>query len=174
MTIVDELKGLITARGGQTVGVRTIADACKVLSQIESKINNPLKMLAVEGDFEATTDQLFGKALSDIQENIVVNMATGKITGVCHYISGWANFSSSEELQNGHYLALHVDVEGESDVVYTSQLTRKVTLDDDQIVIIRIEGNTAYPVVITASKSGYTPVTRTFDISGLLLEPEEF
>lgn len=37
MTIVDELKKLIVARGGETAGVHTIADAVKVLTAIETE-----------------------------------------------------------------------------------------------------------------------------------------
>lgn len=35
MSIVDELKKLIIARGGSTAGVQTIADAVKVLTELE-------------------------------------------------------------------------------------------------------------------------------------------
>lgn len=35
MSIVEELKKLIIARGGSTVGVMTIADAVKVLATLE-------------------------------------------------------------------------------------------------------------------------------------------
>lgn len=35
MSIVDELKKLIIARGGDTAGVMTIADAVKVLVSLE-------------------------------------------------------------------------------------------------------------------------------------------
>ena len=35
MSIVDELKKLIVAKGGSTAGVQTIADAVKVLTEIE-------------------------------------------------------------------------------------------------------------------------------------------
>ena len=35
MTIVEELKALIKARGGSTVGISTIADAVKALTKLE-------------------------------------------------------------------------------------------------------------------------------------------
>ena len=40
MTIVDELKKLIIARGGSVAGVQTIADAVRVLTAIEEANND--------------------------------------------------------------------------------------------------------------------------------------
>lgn len=37
MSIVDELRKLIKARGGSAIGVLTIADACKVLTKLETE-----------------------------------------------------------------------------------------------------------------------------------------
>lgn len=36
MTIVDELKAMIEARGGESSGVHTISEAVKVLTELES------------------------------------------------------------------------------------------------------------------------------------------
>lgn len=36
MTILDELKKLITTKGGDAVGIHTIAEAVKVLTGLES------------------------------------------------------------------------------------------------------------------------------------------
>lgn len=35
MSIVDELKKLIIAKGGSTAGIQTIAQACKVLAELQ-------------------------------------------------------------------------------------------------------------------------------------------
>lgn len=40
MSIVDELKKLIIARGGSVAGVQTIADAVRVLTAIEEENND--------------------------------------------------------------------------------------------------------------------------------------
>lgn len=40
MSIVDELKKLIVARGGSVAGVQTIADAVRVLTAIEEANND--------------------------------------------------------------------------------------------------------------------------------------
>ena len=171
MSIVDELKKLIIARGGQTVGVRNIADACHVLSDIEAKIENPLKELEVSGDFEATTEQLLGKSLSDLQEDVVFNPATGKVSGTLKYVTGYTGFSGNPDEQEGHYLAVKADVDGVSSVTYTTTTYKESTLDSDQILIYRVDGHDGIPLAVTAAKSGYTPVTQTFDLSGLVLEP---
>lgn len=39
MSIVDELKKLIIARGGSVAGVQTIADAVRVLTELEEQNN---------------------------------------------------------------------------------------------------------------------------------------
>lgn len=39
MSIVDELKKLILARGGSTAGVQTIAQACKILTALQVAAN---------------------------------------------------------------------------------------------------------------------------------------
>ena len=41
MSIVDELKKLIIARGGSVAGVQTIADAVRVLTDLEEQNNEP-------------------------------------------------------------------------------------------------------------------------------------
>ena len=42
MSIVDELKKLIIARGGSVAGVQTIADAVRVLTALEEQNNDNL------------------------------------------------------------------------------------------------------------------------------------
>lgn len=195
MSILDELKRLILARHGSTAGVRSIADAVKVLVTLEEGDssgaqtiaqgvkamwvketgwgNNPLTDLDVTGDFTATTEQLLGKALTDLQEDIDVDMDTCKITGTCKYVTGYTGFSGNPAEQEGHYLALYVDVDDVTGITYTCELSRgPVTLDSDQIIIRRIDGKLNVPFVVTASKTGYDTVVRTFDLSSLILAPE--
>lgn len=192
MSIVDELKALIVARNGDPSGVRNITDAVKVLAQLQEGETagtqtiaqgirairtagageNPLKDLDVTGSFSATAEKLLGKALSDLQNGITVDMTTCKITGTSKYVTGYTGFSGNEEEQSGHYLALYIDVEDVAGVTYTCELSKgPVTLDEDQIIILRIEGKTNVPLVVKASKAGCNTVTRIFDLSGLILEP---
>lgn len=192
MSILDELKKLILAREGSVAGVRNIADAVKVLASIEgaetagaqtiadgireiqeyeSGTNvNPLSAFIVEGDFEATTTQLLGKSLSDIQTDVEIE--NGKVTGTAKYISGWTAFSGDPALQSGHFLALHADVPDVAGVTYKAKLTNEVTLDNDQIVIFFLDGREGKPFIFTASKDGFSSAVRTLDWSGLTLAPE--
>lgn len=193
MSIVDELKRLILARNGSIAGVLTIADAVKVLVALEEGDatgamtiadgihamwekeggpgENVLKALVVTGDFEATTEQLLGKSLSDLQTSVVIDMDTCTMTGTLKHVTGYTGFSGDEELQSGHYLAVKADVEDVTGVTYTINTGNgDVTLDSDQILIWRVDKKyPAVPLVVTASKTGFAPVKRTFDISGLTL-----
>lgn len=196
MSIVDELKKLIIARNGSIAGVSTIADAVKVLVALEDGDptgamtiaegvhamwekeggpgENPLKALVVIGDFEATTEQLLGKSLSDLQTSVEIDMDTCTMTGTLKYVTGYTGFSGDEELQKGHYLAIKADVDDVSGVTYTINTGKgDVELDSDQILIWRVdERYPSTPLEVTASKTGFAPVKRTFNISGLTLAPQ--
>lgn len=54
MSIVDELKKLIIAKGGSTAGVQTIAQACKVLVALQEASNEE------SSDEEASDDDQTG------------------------------------------------------------------------------------------------------------------
>ena len=194
MSIVDELKKLITARGGSVAGVhnitdavkvlvtldnsgdptgvQTIADGVKVMHQTESGTAvNPLKNLTISGNFEAETSQLFGKSLSDIQTDVTIT--DGRITGTSKYISDWSAYSPGDTyFQNGHFLALYVNVANATGVTYTAKLTKEAELDSDQIVVFFLEDRAGIPIVIKASKSGFETAVRTLDWSGLTLAPQ--
>ena len=193
MSILDELKKLILTRHGSVAGVRNIADAVKVLVTLadgdpsgaqtiadgiremqenESGTNtNPLKNITIEGQFEAETSQLFGKALSAIQEDVVIS--NGVVTGTSKYITDWTEYSPGDTyFQNGHFLALKVDVPDTEGVTYTAKLTKEVELDSDQIVVFFLEDRAGIPIVISASKPGFETAVRTLDWSGLTFEPE--
>lgn len=193
MSILDELKKLILARHGSVAGVHSIADAVKVLGVLAeaetvgaqtiadgvraihrhetgADVENVLKDLEVTGSFTATTEQLLGKALTDLQTNVEVDMTTCKVTGNLKYVTGYTGFSGIEEEQSGNYIAIHVDVEDVTGVTYTSTFNgRTVTFDSDQILIVRVNGKTHIPLIISAAKNGYETVVRTFDLTGLTL-----
>lgn len=174
MTIVDELKKLILNRGGQVSGIQTIAQACHVLSEIEADVeaDNPLKGLTVLGSFEATSETLLGKELTDLQTGVTFDLKTGKVTGTLKYVTGYTGFSGDTEEQEGHYLAVKFDVPDVSGVTYKTTTYKTSTLDSDQILIYRVDGHDGVPLSVNVSKSGCTPITRTFDLSGLTLQPK--
>lgn len=172
MTIVDELKKLIVARGGQTVGVHTIAEACKALSAIEEKIENVLKAFTVDATSIGGSEDLLGKVVGDLQSDIVTDATRGKITGTSKYVSGYTGFSGVTEEQEGNYVALHAyvpDVTGVTIKILKKDGTEQA-LDADGLLIRRLADNR--PITFTAYKDGYTPVTQTYDVSGIVKQPK--
>ena len=97
------------------------------------------------------------------------------MSGSLKYITGWTAWSGDVEEQSGNYLALHFEVEDDSDVTITVQLTKgkhgAATLDNDGICIFRIE-DAAQEIIVTAYKDGYRPTKMRVPIHGLVLEEE--
>ena len=172
MAIVDELKRLIKNRGGETRGVRNIADAAHALAKMEDDDVNPLKGLKIDVDVASDTD-LLGKVIGDLQEDVVVDEFHGKVTGTLNYVTGYTGFSGDPEEQEGNYLVLHAsvpDVTGYTITVKSSRMT--VTLDSDGILVYRYRADGGNKLVYTASKEGNLSVTRTLDIGSLVRTPK--
>lgn len=173
MAIVDKLKQLIRNRGGETHGVQTIEDAANALAKMEAGNDNPLKGLVVDVSIDAAED-LLGKVVGDLQKDIVVNSVRGVITGTLKYVTGYTGFSGLEEEQEGHYIALHAsvpDVEGVTIKATTRNMT--VTLDSSGIHVLLIKPiGGARQITFTATKSGCQPISRTFDLTSLVLTPK--
>ena len=128
--------------------------------------------LAVTADIPSSTD-LFGKSVTDLQENAVVR--GNKVFGTVKYIADYSAAGYGDGEDSGNYLVLHCAVPGEDDVTITSELVGgvhgPVTLDDDGIVITRITNKNTQTIKVTASKDGYESVTKTFRLNGLNLVP---
>lgn len=86
-------------------------------------------------------------------------------------MTGYTGFSGDPAEQEGHYLVIHA--EATEGATITLEIIGgdhgPVTLDEDGICICRIK-NTAQKIKITASKEGYTTVTRTMKLTNLTLE----
>jgi len=170
MTIVDELKKLIEQKGGSAVGVMTIADAVKVLTDLEAAAN-PLAALTVDKNVGSS---VLGKLVSALQKDI--EFTGSKITGTLKYVTGYTGYSSDPKLQSGNYLAVHASVPDVDDVTITVYLTgalvrQTVTLDEDGILVIRVADNVHQRVTFTATKEGEVPYSVTYLLSGLTVEP---
>lgn len=117
---------------------------------------------------------LFGKSVSDLQSDIVID--EDSITGTLNYVTGYTGFSSLEEQQSGNYLALKVDVGEETGVTTTVEVVGgdkgPVTLDEDMNIVLLIKDSSTQDVKVTCTK-GKEIKTITYDLSGLVLEPEE-
>lgn len=106
---------------------------------------------------------LFGKELDDLQENIVIG-DTG-ISGTLKYVTGYTGFSGDPDLQQGNFLALHVNVP--ADATVTVKLTNTVTLDEDRTIVLRIADKSSQTITIVVSKTGAESITKTFSLTGL-------
>ena len=114
---------------------------------------------------------LFGKTVNDLQTNVVVN--DDSITGTLKYVTGYTEFSSVTSEQKGNYMALKI--EAEPDAVTTVEVVGgtkgPVTLDEDMNIVLLIRNKDTQDVQVISTK-GDQSVTKTYDLSGLTLEPE--
>lgn len=171
MSIVEKLRKLIRSKGGSPIGVMTIADGVHKLQKMED-LANPLSALTVDVEIGASED-LLGKVIADLQKDVVVGV--DKITGTLKYITGYTEFSSVVAEQSGNYLVLHAsvpDVTGETIKFKHSAKAGDVTLDADGIIIFRVDPkymNEDLKITFVASKEGYAPYSKTFDLSKLIL-----
>ena len=126
--------------------------------------------MSINTDISASED-LFGKVVADLQSNISVGASA--ITGELNYVTDYTGFSGDTSLQSGNYLALHCEVPNVDGVTLVAELVGgtygPVTLDADGIIVFRI-ANTSQKVKVTASKTGYTSVTKTYTLTGLELD----
>lgn len=122
----------------------------------------------VDAVIGADTD-LFGKVVSDLQENIVVG-ASG-VSGTLKYVADYSSAYGAGE-DSGHYLVLHCTTPGVEGATITSEVVGgthgPVTLDEDGIVISRITDKDMQTIEVVAYKDGET-ATKTLDLSQLVL-----
>ena len=114
------------------------------------------------------TIDLFGKTVTDLQENIAIR--GDGISGTLKYVSDYTGFSSKTEEQSGNYLALYANVPDVDDVKITVTVTKPSVLDEDGTIVLRIADKDSQTVTVVASKDGYTPVKKVFKLNGLTCE----
>lgn len=128
--------------------------------------------MTVKADVQSSVD-LFGKTVTDLQENVVVGR--NDITGTLKYVTGYTGFSNKPEEQSGNYLVIRSEVPDAEDATITVEVVGgtkgPVTLDSDGIMVARI-ANKQQKIRVVASLDGYEPYTRTFVLSGLTLASE--
>lgn len=122
--------------------------------------------MSVDADIDANED-LFGKTVSDLQENIVVG--DNAITGTLKYVADYSSAFGSD-LDSGNYIALHCEVPDVEDVTITVTVTNPVTLDPDGLAVLRIADKSSQTITVVASKEGYTSDTKVFSLTGLTCE----
>lgn len=128
--------------------------------------------MSCDADIEDSVD-LFGKAASDLQENIEVG--ENAISGTVKYIDDYSS-AYGPDMDEGNYLALHFDTGDVSGATITVQLMNGVVgpqvLDPDGICIFRITDKSSQTIKVVASKEGYSNTMKVYDLKGLTLTPK--
>ncbi|MBO6083185.1 MAG: hypothetical protein J6P46_09230 [Bacteroidales bacterium] len=117
-------------------------------------------------------EDLFGKTVGDLQEDIVVS--TEGVTGTLKYVADYSSAYGPGE-NSGNYIVLHCATPGFEGSTITAEVVNgvhgPVTLDEDGIVILRIADKDLQTVRIVASNDGETDSVE-LDLSQLVLETE--
>ena len=113
---------------------------------------------------------LLGKYADDLQEDIAI--ADTSITGTSKAVTGYTGFSSNVAQQSGNYIALKIDTANATNATITVEIiggtSGEVTLDSDRLWVGKI-ASTSQKIKITATKTGYTGVSKTYTLTGLTL-----
>ena len=121
-------------------------------------------------DPDDPSETRYGKTVSSLQENVVVN--DDSISGTLKYVTGYTGFSGDTELQSGHYLALKLDVP--NGATTTLQLLNNggsgtpVDLGTDDYAVGYIRSKNA-KIVVTTTLAGVS-VSKTYSLRLLKLE----
>ena len=125
--------------------------------------------MSIDADISTSVD-LLGKTVDQLQSSITVG--ADSVSGTLLYVDDYTGFSEDTELQSGNYLALHFEVPEADDATITVVLSDDPeatnVLDEDGIAVLRIT-DTDQTVSVTASKTGYESVTKTYSLTGLTL-----
>lgn len=165
-TVPGLLGELAVALGGEGDG-KNVAEQLHNIALAKGWTPNPLDVLTVDFDIAADED-LFGKVVADLQENMAV--ANSAITGTSHYVTEYTGFSSKTDEQQGNYVALHVSVPGMT--IGQDGLTVKVnnsSLDADGLIVLILK-NSNKPIKVVATKGNYSK-TIELDRTGIIMEP---
>lgn len=119
----------------------------------------------------AADEDLFGKVVSDLQNDIVVGSKS--ISGTLKYVADYSSAYGTGE-DSGNYLVLHAEVPDTEDVTITAEVVNGAhgpqTLDSDGICIFRITDKNSQKVRFVANKDGCESVVKTFTLKGLTLK----
>lgn len=125
--------------------------------------------MTVDADIAGSVD-LFGKSVTDLQENIAVG--NSGVTGTLKYVADYSSAFLGDQ-SSGNYIALHYSVPNVEGVTLTVEVVNgtsgPVTLDPDGICVSRIADKSTQTLKVVASKTGYESVTKTLSLTGLTL-----
>lgn len=123
--------------------------------------------LSVDANVSNSVD-LFGKTVNDLQSAITVT--NNSISGILNYVDDYTGFSGNVEEQEGNYLVIHAEVPDVEGATITVTLSKSTVLDEDGIIVLRVTDKSPRTLTVVASADGFDEVTKTFDISGLVLD----
>ena len=168
--IKDLIRAMSVKLDGNSNGA-AIADAVKNLTDVHSTEAN-LHGLKLDVEIAADED-LLGKYIGDLQYNLRVDGDT--ISGTSFMTEDYTGFSGETELQKGNFIAVHASVPGIDGVTIKVHVTNATTiadsvLDSDGILIFRITDPKTQKLTFTASKSGFSDVSRTYTLSSVICQ----
>lgn len=145
---------------------------------IKTAVRPPLHVVLDGADDEDDMD-LGSKMASDIQENVKVS-TTGNISGVLKYVTGWTEFDSRPQYQNGYFLALKIENDGsDSDATVSARLRNdKVSpafkpVNEDGVFVCRVVDEMNQRLEVRLSGTDGKFETYVYNLSGLRLEKKE-
>lgn len=122
----------------------------------------------------AETADLYGKSVSDLQEDIVVS-ADG-VSGTLKYIDDYSDAGFTGDDASGNFLALKITTPGVEGATITAELSGStgdpLIPDPNGIIIFRIADKDTQTIEVVASKEGLGEDSVTLDLSDLTLESE--
>ena len=120
----------------------------------------------------AETADLYGKSVSDLQEDIIVS-ADG-VSGTLKYIDDYSDAGFTGDDASGNFLALKITTPGVEGATITAELSDStgdpLIPDPNGIVIFRIADKDTQTIEVVASKEGLGEDSVTLDLSDLTLE----
>lgn len=108
-----------------------------VVSVTPKQVRSFDKILTTDTEI-ASDEDLFGKVVSDLQENIEIS--NGEIRGTLKHVTGYTGFSSDESMQSGNYLAIHNETNNNEPIFVelVGGISGPRQLDSDGIIVLRI------------------------------------
>lgn len=124
------------------------------------------KVLTTDVEIAADED-LFGKVIADLQENIEIT--DSEIKGTLKHVTGYTGFSSDESMQSGNYLAIHNETNNDEPIFVelVGGVSGPRQLDSDGIIILRI-ANKQQIVRVTSGSA-----IKEYSLANIILEAAE-
>lgn len=97
--------------------------------------------LTIDTEIDPSENLGNGKTVEDLQENIQIDVTQEVINGTLKYIEGFTSYSQDEALQNGYFLALHLNTTTQTfdNPIIRVELDETKQIIEEGIVIIRID-----------------------------------